>query len=1391
MPLAAILTALQVEYLAVQSHLSNLQEEIHRSGTIYERGNFSANEQEWEVVIALVGQGNDNAQGETQQAINHFNPDILFFIGVAGGVKDVNIGDVVAGTKIYNYESGKVEKQFSSRPETKECAYSLVQRAKAEARKSDWLKRLSYTPNSSPSVKIAPIASGEKIIASTQSQVFELLRDQYNDAIAVEKEGFGFLSAAFRNNNIQAIVIRGISDLIDGKNDNSIESEEIRQEKASHHASAFAFEILAKYKINDLNTTKDIREINTSNVASNELFTDTLLQRNEAVILKESDGVNDERHDQITQVQNFFDRNEFRQAVQYLEDLRKRFWHKADDKIKYRLLANIGLSKLGLYEIDSAANFFLEALQYNSEDDKALANAAMGYFFQRDDKNTEGFINKALQKNPANILAYSLRIRIAPVTESIEVLLEKIPVTYHKDPEILVALGVVCLERHLYGLAKDCWQEAIDKTEGKGLDGIKVALGTALIEPLTKDYPLIMFGQLPDDQKQDLETAISLFTEVIGDYPNPNHLSSLQFTALTNRLSALRLLKRYDEAIRDVKIALCKEPKNSYLIKQCAIINHDGGNEEEAYQYLRQFLSSFEVPEAHLLAAATLMTLKRFNEAETVLEKILEADISNDFKQNAKHLKVDLLIKHEDYQTADKLLQEISDENPEDIFTIIQRIRLSKLNGSEQNISALIEQAKLGLLSATILDKIYFADFLHSWQYFRDAAEIYEQFVDKTLNNDLSFRLLESYYFSGNYRDTLDLCEQLLHKYGPLPNISEVAAYIYDYMGNLPAAREVCENHLKNYPDDDVIKLRLAAVNYATQEYEKLDQFLDSEPSIENLNIESCKKLAQLYKVRNRIDSFINLIYEMRHRFYSDTHVHVLYQIGYLEATNIKQDTPTLEIVQDGCGVLVKNGLDRESWYILEDRPDSNSDRFELNAKQDLYKSLIGKKCGDEIIQTEDSFGRNALTIIAITDKYFAAGQQSFSLLENQLDIKGFRMFTVSMDGDNLSPDWVKQFIKGLQELEKNFEELKSHYISGKFPFGSFATFLNRNPIELWQILSFGVSPFIHSWSNFNHEKFEDALTTLQKGGLIVIDPISLITLHNLDVADNVVRILGNFGIAQSTIDLFQSMIETTQGLESKGYATIGTVEGQGIFHEISPEQVIQNRNFFEKIINWISDNCHVLPCNKALDINHSERTKFNEHIGTAFIDTVLIAGEPGRILYSDDQWLRYYARSDSNVQGVWTQAILKYCFTEQNINESLYHKTTLQLAHQGYTYTIINADTLMEAVRLNWKLQPVFTSALKALAHQNTSFKYLISVATNFFYKLYLEVKITDNQIIDPCDAFVFNVLKILTEKRSITHFTHHLKNGIRQKFRVIPLQEEKVLQVIDIWIEYQSVIT
>ncbi len=239
-PRVVILTALSEEFLAVEQHVVNRKELRHPDGTVYKYGQFTPGVVVWDVLIVETGQGNRRAANETQRAIGYFKPDLVLFVGVAGGRKDVKIGDVVVDDKVYNYESGRDEIEFKCRPEAERSSYPLEQEARVIVR--NWLRRKQEPGTEEvPAAHIGAIAAGESVVASTQSTIAQRLNQNYGDALAVEKEGYGFLGAAREIQNTPALVIRGISDLLDDKENSDRQGS---QRLAARHASEFAFELL-------------------------------------------------------------------------------------------------------------------------------------------------------------------------------------------------------------------------------------------------------------------------------------------------------------------------------------------------------------------------------------------------------------------------------------------------------------------------------------------------------------------------------------------------------------------------------------------------------------------------------------------------------------------------------------------------------------------------------------------------------------------------------------------------------------------------------------------------------------------------------------------------------------------------------------------------------------------------------------------------------------------------------------------------------------------------------------------------------------------------------------------------------------------------------------------
>ena len=171
----------------------------------------------------------------------------MLFCGIAGGRKDLEIGDVVVPDKVYNYHSGRIEPDFLARPVTYCPSQAIIERARLEGQAQDWA-RMAMTLEKSEKVSkvfVKPIASGEELVASKISETVERINKHYNDAVAIEMEGYGFLHAAQKCGVKERLLVRGISDLLDNKEKSDRQN---CQQLAARNATAFAFHVLKKFK---------------------------------------------------------------------------------------------------------------------------------------------------------------------------------------------------------------------------------------------------------------------------------------------------------------------------------------------------------------------------------------------------------------------------------------------------------------------------------------------------------------------------------------------------------------------------------------------------------------------------------------------------------------------------------------------------------------------------------------------------------------------------------------------------------------------------------------------------------------------------------------------------------------------------------------------------------------------------------------------------------------------------------------------------------------------------------------------------------------------------------------------------------------------------------------
>ena len=460
------------------------------------------------------------------------------------------------------------------------------------------------------------------------------------------------------------------------------------------------------------------------------------------------------------------------------------------------------------------------------------------------------------------------------------------------------------------------------------------------------------------------------------------------------------------------------------------------------------------------------------------------------------------------------------------------------------------------------------------------------------------------------------------------------------------------------------MRIRLGMVLFRSNKETEIDNVLNSFTDfktfsfLKDLSLEACFQLTQLHQIRLQPEKALKIMYEVRRTHFDKPDAHLLYVQTFSSVAKEIQDVQNPTQVEKDTAVEINNS-DDDYLYIIEEREDADIKRDELDVNHPFAQQLIGKNKNDAVSFGEKMFGPKTGKIIDIKSKYTHAFQESFRKYEYLFPLdQGMGHITLDDSDDIDDKERFEQMFKMIDQRQDKINKIKELYKEKDLTIGTFTRLVGSNSLDTWGTLMGNRDLGIRCRIDDFEERKRVLNLLSQSNPKLAVDIISLMTLHCLDVADIVVSTFGKLYIAQSTIDEIQSVIIEREGMWSKREGMIVGKEGnQYVKQIINPEEMKQGIEYLKDIIHWIRENCEVGEATAGSEMNQLRRRELNDRLQQHFLDTALLASQPGCLLFSDDGRLRHYAKTSLNsdagtnfqIDGVWTQVLLEHCVKQKS----------------------------------------------------------------------------------------------------------------------------------------------
>lgn len=1032
---------------------------------------------------------------------------------------------------------------------------------------------------------------------------------------------------------------------------------------------------------------------------------------------KEKDAFYDE---QIDTYREFLLNNQPSVAIAILESLRAKQWDNLSDRLRFRVLTNIGAARIKLgRDVVAGAQELLQAEVFAPSDKKALCNSAQAYWILKDLAAARKKVDEAILRYPDDPEPYKVLLVTLDGQKECSDPFPLIPEKVLNDPELCMQVGFF-FDHRKNTAESHRWFAKAYELDKQHLE-IQDTYATSLIAAILEDPSVVIGRQITAEHRKLLEESREILSHVWNKVRN-TEISYRNIHTVINLSNLLRLLGDPDGAIALIHDAVQKHGDNFELKKQLCICLIAASKHEEAYNVLKN-LTDDAFPQKLFAEAEVLAVLHHQEEALSKIEVFLNNDtVENpEAKAAGEIFRVQLL---ENVRGSDEALAaalQLVEREPEYVPYLV--LVSDVLSGQGKRNEA-VDWAQKALTvckdGPRFIDILPLADTYYRLGVYSTAAELYKRLLSTYEDTQSLRRLFSSYLSADNRADALDLLKKLPDHVISLPFYAKCTAQVYFRLGDLKTSLSYIERCIEQSPDDMDLHLNRIALlekmgkgDVAREALLKMEHLKSTSPTSMNL--------AHAYARYGMPEEALSLGYDTLRKFDSEPRVHLGYcglilfalkDICVIDQVRLKQEVA----VHTAFTCLLGTGKSRT--YIIE--PDIiQSAPDEIRPDSFIAQRAIGLHVGDTFPIADSPAGQQMAQITEVKHKYLHALHKTMEDFQYRFPgVPGMWMFSLrSSDDGGLD---IQPLLAMASKRGDAIHAIEDMYSKHPLPLALVAHHVGSHPIDCFLGMSRDVQIKCCDGNPEERNTAINAVRTARNG--FAIDPFSLYTLKRLNLLDFLLTVAeGKVGITQSSLDLFEQLIAERKG--SGPWFSVGKRHGEFYREEYSEEQITLSLQIFEDLISWCRKNCQIIPAIGIPGIGEEAKHLFSE-LHPVFLDTLLAASCTERVLISDDLHYRQVGEQFFSVKGVWTQPLLMASL--DRLPARLYHESVLDLVKMNYLFISFSADDLMYQLAKNhFEINQDFRTIVKLLGAPTTTLESAVLVASNFLCMLVKEVRL------------------------------------------------------------------